>query len=119
VWAFVFRFATLVMLSFQLIVLAAGSMPVRDACCCVAKGKACKCKSHAPKHASPDEGPCVSAARCGGAVDFTFTVMEWVTLPELETASVSLATAELAPWPASTAGSVRGERPEAPPPKVS
>jgi hypothetical protein len=118
-WAFLTRFATLCMLSFQLIVLTAGAMPVRDACCCVAKGKACKCKSHAPKHAAPDEGPCFNAAKCGSSSDFTFTVMEWVTLPESSTERVSMATAALPAWPPATAGAVRGDRPEAPPPKVS
>ncbi|MFT3712400.1 MAG: hypothetical protein QM817_32535 [Archangium sp.] len=77
------RFLTLLLLSLQLMVLGVGAMPERESCCCVARGKACKCKSHAKK---PPAGPCVSkkSPGCGTPNEVTFSPLTWVSLPEPE-----------------------------------
>lgn len=110
------RLATTLLLCFQLTVLVVGTLPERDTCCCVAKGKPCKCKSHGAKHGAQGEGACLSAG-CGAALDVAFPVVAWVTVPELPSTPVSTPTATLS-WPLPTAGPERVERPEAPPPRA-
>ena len=110
------RLATTLLLCFQLTVLVVGTLPERDTCCCVAKGKPCKCKSHAPKHVEDRDGACLSDG-CSSAPDVSFPVVAWVTVPELRVTPVSTPTATLS-WPLPTAGPERVDRPEAPPPRA-
>jgi hypothetical protein len=109
------RVATTLLLCFQLTVLAVGTLPERDTCCCVAKGKVCKCKSHAPKHAGDASGPCFQA-KCSSGGESAFPVVTWVTLPEPRVVPVLKPTAVLE-WPRVTEGPARSERPETPPPR--
>ena len=84
------RIATLVLLSIQLLTLGVGALPEKEACCCVARGKACKCKSHAGRghakkeKAPPPEGPCIARTSpgCGTPAELTLTLLPWVTIPE-------------------------------------
>jgi hypothetical protein len=109
------RVATTLLLCFQLTVLVVGTLPERDACCCVAKGKPCECKSHAPKHAS-DERPCF-AADCASSQPVAFPVVVWLSVPDRSSTPVCTPTATLT-WPLPTAGPERATRPEAPPPRA-
>lgn len=110
-WSLSTRFATLAMLSFQLLVLAVGARPVPDACCCVSKGKACKCKGHAKTKV---EGPCLSSG-CGTDAELELFVMEWVTLPEPRTVEVTRPL-PMPSWPAPNSWERQLEPPESPPP---
>lgn len=79
------RFVTLLLLGLQLVALGVGALPEREACCCVSRGKVCKCKSHGHK-AKPAEGPCVTKRTpgCGTPNEVTFSPLTWVALPEPE-----------------------------------
>jgi hypothetical protein len=108
------RLATTLLLCFQLTVLAVGTLPERDACCCVAKGKVCKCKSHAKANSA--QGPCFQAG-CSSGVESAFPIITWVTLPEPTVVPVLKPTAVLE-WPRATEGPARVEQPETPPPRL-
>ncbi len=111
------RFATTLLLCLQFTALAVGTLPEREACCCVARGKPCKCKSHGgAKHSADDERPCFSAG-CSSPDAVAFPVVVWVSLPEFVGTPVRTPTATLT-WPLPAEGPERGRRPEAPPPRV-
>lgn len=121
------RVVTLLLLGFQLAVVAMGAMPEREACCCVSKGKVCKCKSHGARGhakstpASDDGRPCVSkqSPGCGLPSELSLPLLTWVTLPEPEAATAPTPLSWTLAWSARALQSREVADVRAPPPRAA